>query len=271
MINVIYIGNYYKIPEMIYHHPQLCLKGIIFENDKINDELITFSLVRDIPLISIKTSKDIIKTIKNTCSAIDFFIMCSFGKRIPMEELETVKIFNIHYSALPNYKGRHPTFWATIANEKKIGISLHEVTSKIDEGNIVAQKTVPYYIWMKETELFDCLTEKVPLLLDELISYLKHNTVCLENTSDFYYPMVKEENYLININTDNLTLIYNKVRAQSRYRGAKIIISDKEFWIKNIAYTFLAMQSDYIIKNNDTLYIKYNDEICIKTKDFEVS
>lgn len=267
--NIIYIGNYYKIPEMIYHNEYMCLKGIICEANKINDELITFSLVRNIPFSAIKSTKDIINTIKDNITKIDFFIMCSFGKRIPVESLEAAKIFNIHYSALPCYKGRHPTFWATMSNEKKIGISLHEVTPKIDEGNIIAQELIPYYIWMNETKLFDCLTERVPLLLHKFIKYIKHNTKCIKNTSTSYFPIVNEADYSINIKTDSLTVIYNKVRAQSKYRGAKIIVGNKIFWIKNILYTLYNIITDYEIKNTDTLFIRYNDKICIKTNTFE--
>lgn len=46
---------------------------------------------------------------------------------------------NLHFSILPAYKGIMPVFYAMAHGEKESGISLHEMTAKIDEGRVLYQ------------------------------------------------------------------------------------------------------------------------------------
>ncbi len=49
---------------------------------------------------------------------------------------------NMHFSLLPAYKGIMPLFHAMAHEETMAGISLHEMTEKIDEGALVYQRPV---------------------------------------------------------------------------------------------------------------------------------
>jgi methionyl-tRNA formyltransferase len=51
--------------------------------------------------------------------------------------------FNIHGSLLPKYRGRTPHVWAIINNEKKTGITIHDITLECDAGDIFFQKEIP--------------------------------------------------------------------------------------------------------------------------------
>jgi methionyl-tRNA formyltransferase len=53
--------------------------------------------------------------------------------------------YNIHPSPLPAYKGRHPMHWALIEGEKEFGITIHKMTSSIDEGPIFWQTMVKVF------------------------------------------------------------------------------------------------------------------------------
>ena len=65
----------------------------------------------------------------------------SFGK----------KIINIHPSLLPKFKGLN-TFSRVLKNsEKKTGCTVHYVDEKLDNGNIITQKS--FYINSYDTEL----------------------------------------------------------------------------------------------------------------------
>jgi methionyl-tRNA formyltransferase len=44
--------------------------------------------------------------------------------------------FNIHGLLLPKYRGRTPRVWAIINNDKKTGISIHDITLECDAGDI---------------------------------------------------------------------------------------------------------------------------------------
>jgi methionyl-tRNA formyltransferase len=47
---------------------------------------------------------------------------------------------NIHSAKLPKYRGMMPNFWQMYHDEKTIGITIHEINPKIDEGRIILQK-----------------------------------------------------------------------------------------------------------------------------------
>jgi methionyl-tRNA formyltransferase len=50
---------------------------------------------------------------------------------------------NMHGSLLPKYRGRVPVNWAIIRGETETGATLHYMTEKPDNGDIVAQQAVP--------------------------------------------------------------------------------------------------------------------------------
>ncbi len=50
---------------------------------------------------------------------------------------------NMHGSLLPKYRGRVPVNWAIIHGETETGATLHYMTAKPDNGDIVAQQAVP--------------------------------------------------------------------------------------------------------------------------------
>ncbi|MGB5944426.1 MAG: formyltransferase family protein [Leeuwenhoekiella sp.] len=56
--------------------------------------------------------------------------------------LDSYKTWNVHPSALPKYRGRHPIHWALINGETEIGVSIHQMTSRFDAGEIYWQKRV---------------------------------------------------------------------------------------------------------------------------------
>jgi methionyl-tRNA formyltransferase len=50
---------------------------------------------------------------------------------------------NMHGSLLPKYRGRAPVNWAVLHGERETGATLHYMTEKPDNGDIVAQTAVP--------------------------------------------------------------------------------------------------------------------------------
>lgn len=50
--------------------------------------------------------------------------------------------FNLHGSLLPKYRGRCPVNWALIHGETETGVTLHHMTPRPDDGDIVGQKPV---------------------------------------------------------------------------------------------------------------------------------
>ena len=50
---------------------------------------------------------------------------------------------NIHHAPLPRYRGMMPNFWQLLHGEKMVGLTIHKINPKIDEGEIILQKQIP--------------------------------------------------------------------------------------------------------------------------------
>ena len=74
---------------------------------------------------------------------------------------------NLHGSLLPKYRGRCPVNWVLINGEKETGVTLHYMTPRADDGDIVAQATVPIDQADTARTLFDKMTAAAARLLDK--------------------------------------------------------------------------------------------------------
>ena len=50
---------------------------------------------------------------------------------------------NLHGSLLPRYRGRCPINWVLVNGEAETGVSLHYMTPRPDDGDIVGQRRIP--------------------------------------------------------------------------------------------------------------------------------
>jgi methionyl-tRNA formyltransferase len=50
---------------------------------------------------------------------------------------------NIHHAPLPKYKGMMPTFWQMFHGEKMVGVTIHYMVEKLDEGQALLQDGLP--------------------------------------------------------------------------------------------------------------------------------
>jgi methionyl-tRNA formyltransferase len=50
---------------------------------------------------------------------------------------------NIHHAPLPRYKGMMPTFWQMYHGEQKVGLTIHTMAARVDEGNTLLQEQLP--------------------------------------------------------------------------------------------------------------------------------
>lgn len=103
---------------------------------------------------------------------VKFDLIISFGYRhiIPSSILKKVKrpVINLHMSYLPYNKGAHPNFWSFMENTPK-GVSIHEVSKKIDSGPIILRKKIKF---SKNHNTYKKTYKKLKLELENLF---KHN------------------------------------------------------------------------------------------------
>ena len=70
-------------------------------------------------------------------------VACPFILKRPMLELPLTAALNIHHAPLPKYKGMMPTFWQMYHGEHSVGITIHTMVDRLDDGSILRQESVP--------------------------------------------------------------------------------------------------------------------------------
>lgn len=68
-----------------------------------------------------------------------FFISLEYDKIIPTKQFRSKKLYNIHFSLLPKYKGMFTSAFPILNGETHSGVTLHVLDRGIDTGDIIAQ------------------------------------------------------------------------------------------------------------------------------------
>jgi methionyl-tRNA formyltransferase len=66
-------------------------------------------------------------------------VACPFVLKEPLLTIAPKGVINIHHAPLPRYKGMMPTFWQMFHGEKAVGLTIHYMVAKIDEGEALFQ------------------------------------------------------------------------------------------------------------------------------------
>jgi len=77
----------------------------------------------------------------NDCYDLEdmLFFSVEFDKIIKIENFKSNKLFNLHFSLLPKYRGCHTNFVQLYNGERYSGVTLHEIDNSIDGGPIISQ------------------------------------------------------------------------------------------------------------------------------------
>ena len=84
------------------------------------------------------------KAIKDLIAELqpDFVVVSSYNQILPESIIALSTFVNVHYSPLPQYRGRANVNWAIINNEPFAAISIHLISPGLDEGNILYQQSI---------------------------------------------------------------------------------------------------------------------------------
>ncbi|WP_455664161.1 formyltransferase family protein [Phocaeicola sp.] len=70
------------------------------------------------------------------------FLSLEFDRIIKPSLFETKKLYNIHFSLLPAYKGMYTSALPILNGERRTGVTLHCIDAGIDTGDIIDQKEI---------------------------------------------------------------------------------------------------------------------------------
>ena len=162
---------------------------------------------------------------------VDLIISADYGHKIPQALLKQAKIgsLNLHPSLLPKYRGATPVPHALLAGDKTTGITLIQMTNKIDSGPILAQQTIPISPQDNAATLLKkCFSKGAKLLVKTLPNYIEHKITPKPqpNKSPTAYTrrFTKQDGYIswksfksaLSANGEN---IYNQARALYPWPG----------------------------------------------------
>lgn len=101
----------------------------------------------------------------------DFFFSFYYREMLkaPLLAIPGQGALNMHGSLLPKYRGRVPVNWAIIHGERETGATLHYMTEKPDNGDIVAQQAVPILPNDTAFEVFQKVTVAAELALNGVL------------------------------------------------------------------------------------------------------
>jgi methionyl-tRNA formyltransferase len=70
-------------------------------------------------------------------------VACPYILKEKLLALPPLGCVNIHHAPLPRYKGMMPTFWQMYHGEQKVGLTIHTMAARVDEGNTLLQEQLP--------------------------------------------------------------------------------------------------------------------------------
>ncbi len=155
----------------------------------------------------------------------DFFFSFYYREMLkaPLLAIPKHGALNMHGSLLPKYRGRVPVNWAIIRGEKETGATLHYMTEKPDNGDIVAQQSVPILPNDTAFEVFQKVTVAAELALNGVLPALlagKAQAVKQDLSQGAYFGGRKAEDGIIDW-SKSAQEIHDLVRAVAPpYPGA---------------------------------------------------
>ena len=145
------------------------------------------------------------------------FFSTEYDRIINPQLFHTKKLYNIHFSLLPAYKGMYPSVWPILNGEKYVGVTLHEIDQGIDTGDIIAQKR--FRLLPRETSfslyirLLDEGTKLVIKHIESLINnQYKSYPQSLDGSSYYSKTSIDYANLIVDLNV-TATQLDRQIRA----------------------------------------------------------
>lgn len=206
----------------------------------------------------------------------DIIITCAYGQIIPDIILDYPKYgcINVHGSLLPKLRGGAPIHHAIINGDKETGITIMYMASKMDDGDIISQKSLKIeendnldYIYNKMSVLgSELLIDTLPSIFNKTNSRIKQD----ESLVTFGFNIRKEEE---KIDFDkSSTDIHNRIRGLSSIPGAYAMLDNKRVKIYESFITDKVSNKEpgtIIDINKDGMYVATKDRI-IKITDLKI-
>ncbi|MBQ1482088.1 MAG: methionyl-tRNA formyltransferase [Erysipelotrichaceae bacterium] len=199
----------------------------------------------------------------------DLIITAAYGQFIPSVILDypKYKCINAHGSLLPKYRGGAPIQRAIINGEKETGITIQYMAKKMDQGEILYQRSIPIDIEDTNSTMFEKLSD---LALDMLLQFLPklfsgdvHPVMQDENEATYAWNLEKEiEEIGFSRPVRN---VYDHIRGLLDAPGAYFLCKGKKYKMEKVFFeeyadtdpcVFQGLEKDYLRIDCEDGFIK---------------
>jgi methionyl-tRNA formyltransferase len=96
----------------------------------------------DIPFKKIgnPNADEFVESVRQRGADVLVSVACPYILKEKLLSLPPRGCINIHHAPLPKYKGMMPTFWQMLHGEKTVGVTVHVMAAKVDEGGALLQE-----------------------------------------------------------------------------------------------------------------------------------
>jgi len=181
----------------------------------------------NIPVWQPEKLKDITDDIKTLAPVAG--ILVSFGKIIPQSiiDLFTPGIINLHPSLLPKYRGPSPIESAILNGDSQTGISIMQLSAKMDAGPVYTAKSHPLNGTETRPQLYQTLASSgTNLLLETLPGILAGELQPTEQNEQqaSYCQLLQKEDGVLRLEKTSASQAERQVRAHLEYPKTKCTI-----------------------------------------------
>lgn len=206
----------------------------------------------------------------------DIIVTCAYGQIVPDIILEYPKYgcINVHGSLLPELRGGAPIHWAIIRGYEKTGITIMDMVSRMDAGDIISQASID----IDENMILDTLYDKMSylgkeLLLETLPSVISGTCVRVKQDEDrvtFAYN-VKKEDTRIDFSMPSKD-IRNLVRGLNSIPGAYCYLDNKRMKIYEVEILDKSNYNEYgkIVRVDRDGFVCVTGDNLIKIRDLAI-
>lgn len=187
-------------------------------------------------------------------------VLVSYGKILPQAiiDLFTPGIINVHPSLLPIYRGPTPIESAILYGDTTTGVSIMQLTARMDAGPIYSQTTHPLTGTETKPELYATLgqegaRELVRVLPQIMAGELLPTPQRDENAS--YCPLLSKQDTLVDPTKHTATELEHRIRAHLGFPKTRLPFMNETPIILSAHVADVATPATITCRNNTLLAI----------------
>ncbi len=220
-MNIILLANHlYAAPLIEELASKKMLKGLVvpITNHPGNQPLLELAKYFEIPLLRVD-QLDMDGKFRDWLvdQQTDLVLTFTFSFKVPKVLLNIPKFgfINVHYSLLPDFRGGFPVFWQVKKGSTKSGVTIHQMDSDWDTGDVLLQRELTILKMENQGMLSGRLTMLALEMIRALLEKIVNNQLFPEKQSvrTAYLPKPEIADYTIKWGAQSSNEIENLVKA----------------------------------------------------------